>query len=919
MNPEDDSQYNELLQRTLGLRLFDPFFSDDETSVRTALVECLPHIAQLAQEKSFDGERNAVVSRVLSIVLQYLKEEGSVKQDALGALKMMLDRFVLTQEEIENDVCKAILELARSQNFEQQTMAVTLMTKLGVHVPHETIEKLFLDPFIELCSSDQLYVRRVCASIMGDFCTMMSEDAIYNKLLQTYANLCMDSMWDVRKTTASVMMSVAKCVPLTMRRLLLAKLLVKHLRDESRWVRKSAFEILGPFIATFAKQFYELINGPKDELLLVYENQRDGQSFDVVPVAKISDILTENLSDKRTLDDLIKYHHLRSNDNNTKGRRKRAKEQKLDEMCIELRQAFFSQDQKFCKDEYENFNLFQYYYDPPDMPLDPELVNSIINDNDAPDVNNPPPVNDTEKENRLDENDVKNANNEDNQQIQLDDNKNTEISQPVEKDDKQYDNNFNNEQQLQEQDSNDNSDSNDSNDSNDNNDNNDNDNNSDNGDEDVKVDQNESEDGFEFSKNEDYLSDEDDYGDNDDRDDNKSRKLIRRYRVRAVRKELNRSLDTTVNIMDTSLEQNSTFNVSSSSGGVSGLQALEDDLVFDDDEIVPRILVDYFISMAELPLNDNELGGDLDYHCAFSFPAVVLTLGKDNWHRLKDAYQRLAGAVAWKVRSTLASSIHEIARIIGKELSARDLVPIYNDFINDLDEVRIGALKHLSTFLEILSPQDRMQYLPKLNDFLITDSKWNWRLREELVKQLAKIIELYQPKDVAQYISPLLMHLLQDRVASVRLEALNAMSLMIKFLSGPSENLALALIREMRDLLVRQSAERWIIRQTYALICSKLITNGNVKGDIFARELLPYLLYLANDRVPNVRLVVARTLVKDVILLPHFSCPSNNDDEGQKVYEKLKMMQLDADRDVRIFANQLDWTVKNSTNSEART
>lgn len=143
---------------------------------------------------------------------------------------------------------------------------------------------------------------------------------------------------------------------------------------------------------------------------------------------------------------------------------------------------------------------------------------------------------------------------------------------------------------------------------------------------------------------------------------------------------------------------------------------------------------------------------------------------------MQDAYQRLASAVAWKVRSTLASSIHEIAIIIEKDFAARDLVPIYNGFIKDLDEVRIGALKHFSTFLKVLSPQDRMLYLPKLNDFLITDNKWNWRLREELVKQLSEIIHLYQRIDVAQYIAPLLLHLLQDRVAAVRQEAVDTVS-----------------------------------------------------------------------------------------------------------------------------------------------
>lgn len=39
-------------------------------------------------------------------------------------------------------------------------------------------------------------------------------------------------------------------------------------------------------------------------------------------------------------------------------------------------------------DEYEKFNLFQFYYDPPDSHLDPALVESIITDNSA--TNTPP-------------------------------------------------------------------------------------------------------------------------------------------------------------------------------------------------------------------------------------------------------------------------------------------------------------------------------------------------------------------------------------------------------------------------------------------------------------------------------------------------------------------------------------------------
>lgn len=55
----------------------------------------------------------------------------------------------------------------------------------------------------------------------------------------------------------------------------------------------------------------------------------------------------------------------------------------------------------------------------------------------------------------------------------------------------------------------------------------------------------------------------------------------------------------------------------------------------------------------------------------------------------------------WKVRRTLAFSIHELAVILGDQLTAGDLVPVFNGFLKDLDEVRIGVLKHLHDFLKV--------------------------------------------------------------------------------------------------------------------------------------------------------------------------------------------------------------------------
>lgn len=52
--------------------------------------------------------------------------------------------------------------------------------------------------------------------------------------------------------------------------------------------------------------------------------------------------------------------------------------------------------------------------------------------------------------------------------------------------------------------------------------------------------------------------------------------------------------------------------------------------------IVPQMLIDHFVSMTDVELAGNT-DNDMAYHCAFSLPAVALTLGmlRKSYHRLK--------------------------------------------------------------------------------------------------------------------------------------------------------------------------------------------------------------------------------------------------------------------------------------------
>ena len=102
--------------------------------------------------------------------------------------------------------------------------------------------------------------------------------------------------------------------------------------------------------------------------------------------------------------------------------------------------------------------------------------------------------------------------------------------------------------------------------------------------------------------------------------------------------------------------------------------------------IVPQLLIDHYVSMID-PSRAQTVDNDIARHCAFSIPAVALTLGRANWPLIRETYETLANDMQWKVRRTVASSIHELGVILGEEIAAEDLVPIFDGFIKDLDEV----------------------------------------------------------------------------------------------------------------------------------------------------------------------------------------------------------------------------------------
>uniref|UniRef100_A0A3Q3L6C0 Protein phosphatase 4, regulatory subunit 1-like n=1 Tax=Mastacembelus armatus TaxID=205130 RepID=A0A3Q3L6C0_9TELE len=316
------------------------------------------------------------------------------------------------------------------------------------------------------------------------------------------------------------------------------------------------------------------------------------------------------------------------------------------------------------------------------------------------------------------------------------------------------------------------------------------------------------------------------------------------------------------------------------------------------ENVIPQQLLDQYLSMTD-PARAQTVDTEIAKHCAFSLPGVALTLGRQNWHCLKDTYETLATDVQWKVRRTLAFSIHELAVILGDQLTAADLVPIFNGFLKDLDEVRIGVLKHLYDFLKLLHADKRREYLYQLQEFMVTDNSRNWRFRYELAEQLILIIELYSHHDVYDYLRQIALTLCSDKVSEVRWISYKlVVEILQKLYTCGADDLGLNFMNELTVRFCHCS--KWVGRQAFAFIC-QVLEEDCMPMEQFSQHLLPSLLSLSSDPVANVRVLVAKALRQSVMEKAYFKEPGCA--YSDELEDTVMALQSDKDRDVRFFAS----------------
>ncbi|XP_018571086.1 serine/threonine-protein phosphatase 4 regulatory subunit 1 isoform X2 [Anoplophora glabripennis] len=853
----------------------------DDLMLRADLLEQIPHIAAQAMECStrVSALQDVVSEYLIPLVVRNLgSTDTAVDRAAHATLIRLIEEDYITKQQAEIRVCPSILALSKVESIADiNTGAVTLMSKLAPLLGRDVTERVFLKRFSELCASHMFYIRKVCAARFGEFCTVVGKDAFEKILLPCYITLCEDDIWGVRKACAEVIMYVSCACPPAARKQMLAPVFAKLLQDDCRWVRMSAFQTLGPFISTFADPSITnvgynkggdliLVSGDGSELHMnssIMNKWKMDRTCDVdlkslmgfscgekekaetftVPKEKIGvsedpvaeDAVPPSKDDKDTivneLDEFLKEVV------------ETVKNTVLSCRTVEVEQGVIG-EWKSKGRRTEGASGAHVINDKPQCDNLAEIINSELKDG-LSDVS----LDGSEK--RSGDSDISEPLSN---RIDGNGTSSVEIREPVEDGDGKKVNFVRSENDARE-------------------------------DDDLRLFNSYN---YWYTSPDMPLDPSIIAGDRSPMSDNCFGDVGSHLEDLYFTINLSDSLEDTKTFNDDSTMSLEDFSNTCSSTKIDVVVRREP-----DQDIVPQLLIDHFISMTD-PNQAINIDNEVTYHCAFSLPAVALTLGSNNWHLLKNTVDCLAGDMQYKVRRTVASSLHELALILGPEIATNNLTPLFDGFIKDLDEVRIGVLRHLAHFLRLISPAKRNVYLPRLAEFLQTDNESNWRFRQELAKQLLLAVTLFKPADTAKHIGVIARDLLCDKVAAVRQVALSLITEIIKYTSTEH-----ALMTNLLVTLAERFAhsKQWKRRQTFALLCSELLKEQALPPEQFASDLLPHLNDLSWDPVANVRLVVARCLAKQIITNDYFSDPRNEQYEGlEKV---LRRLQADKDRDVR--------------------
>ena len=275
---------------------------------------------------------------------------------------------------------------------------------------------------------------------------------------------------------------------------------------------------------------------------------------------------------------------------------------------------------------------------------------------------------------------------------------------------------------------------------------------------------------------------------------------------------------------------------------------------------------DYEINDSENEFNKQITEEDLNYYFAYNFPAILYCYGKGAWPELKKLYFDFCFEEDLKIRLSIVASFHEIANILGKEITENELLPVYDKFLesNEKYEQKL-AIKNLPKILYKVNKSLKERYFKYFEPVSIfidnIGSKVrnfnfiNWKNKLNVIEGILCYYNLYDNDIIYNSIFPQCITFCLDKFYKVRKTSAKVLA-----------NLIIYLYKEdyKKDKLLRiienfAFHKKFKIRINFIKMCPILMGDENLyKNKI--KELLEII--VCKDKILDVKIALAKVLKK---------------------------------------------------------
>ena len=241
-----------------------------------------------------------------------------------------------------------------------------------------------------------------------------------------------------------------------------------------------------------------------------------------------------------------------------------------------------------------------------------------------------------------------------------------------------------------------------------------------------------------------------------------------------------------------------------------------------------------------------------------------------------------------QVRAAVASVIMGLSPIVGRDATVEQLLPLFLQLLNDdFPEVRLNIISTLHSASTVIGTEQLSHSLLPAITELAHDRQW--RVRMAIIEYMPLLASQLGPAYFDEKLGAMCIDWLRDCVFAIREAAIDNLRKLIEVFGIEwAQHIIPQILEAHKD-------SNYLFRMTvlYAVVAIAPV----VTSEMLAGSMVPMVIHMSDDPVPNVRFNAAKTLRQLGSLL-----------DAATVIERVKpclsKLTEDADHDVRYFASQ---------------